>query len=199
MKLTKRFAAISTAAVAAVLLGAGAAQAQGDGGLLSRLGVTSLLHLPYQMGGGTDGSEKTGDSGNTGGPGHTGDSESMGGSGNSGGSGSGGSSESTTNNNNNNNNNQNPGGPDNNNNNNNNGNNNTNNTTNNNNILTSGGASGAASGGASGGASGAAEGSAGLLSLLGVPPLLQICSPRGQTAQGNNSFSGNQNINCNFS
>ncbi|MFI0233643.1 hypothetical protein [Streptomyces sp. NPDC017086] len=150
MKLTKRFAAISTAAVTAVLFSAGGAQAQGDGGLLSRLGVASLLQAPYRMGqaglGGTD-------------------------------------TQSATNTNTNNNNNNNPGGVNNNNNNNNNGGVNTNNNTNNNNIL----------------AGTAAPGGGGLLSLLGIPPLLQICSPTGQVAQGNNTFTGSQNINCKFS
>ncbi len=79
--------------------------------------------------------------------------------------------------------NNNAGGVNNNNNNNNNGGTNTNNNTNNNNILT-----------------GADEqGGGGLLSLLGIGPLLQICHPTGQAAQGNNTFTGSQNINCKFS
>ncbi len=149
MKLTKRFTTISTAAIAVLLFSAGGAQAQGDGGLLSRLGVASLLQAPYRLGqAGTGGTE----------------------------------TQNTTNNNNNNNNN-NAGGVNNNNNNNNNGGVNTNNNTNNNNILDG-------TQGQSGG---------GLLSLLGIPPLLQICHPTGQAAQGNNTFTGSQNINCKFS
>ncbi|MEU6596852.1 hypothetical protein [Streptomyces flaveolus] len=149
MKLTKRFTTISTAAIAVLLFSAGGAQAQGDGGLLSRLGVASLLQAPYRLGqAGTGGTE----------------------------------TQNTTNNNNNNNNN-NAGGVNNNNNNNNNGGVNTNNNTNNNNILA--------------GAQG--QGGGGLLSLLGIPPLQQICNPTGQAAQGNNTFTGSQNINCKFS
>ncbi|MEW2510058.1 hypothetical protein [Streptomyces sp. NPDC046870] len=151
MKLTKRFATISTAAITVVLLSAGGAQAQSDGGLLSRLGVASLLQAPYRgVQGGTDTQSTT----NT-----------------------------TTRNNNNNNNNNNAGGVNNNNNNNNNGDRNTNNNTNNNNIL----------------AGTQAQGGGGLLSLLGVPPLMQICNPTGQAAQGNNTFTGSQNLNCKFS
>lgn len=152
MKLTKRFATISTAAITAVLFSAGGAQAQGDGGLLSRLGVLSLLQAPYGGGqGGTDTQSTT----NT-----------------------------TTRNNTNNNNNNNAGnGVNNNNNNNNNGDRNTNTNTNNNNIL----------------AGTQAQGGGGLLSILGIPPLLQICYPTGQAAQGNNTFTGSQNINCKFS
>ncbi|WP_318201927.1 hypothetical protein [Streptomyces sp. SCL15-4] len=150
MKLTKRFATISTAAITVVLLSAGGAQARGDAGLLSRLGLTALLQAPYRMG-----QAGTGDTG----------------------------TQSTTNTNNNNNNNNNAGGVNNNNNNNNNGGVNTNNNTNNNNIL----------------AGAAAQGGGGLLSLLGIPPLLQICYPTGQVAQGNNTFTGSQNINCKFS
>ncbi|MFG2638597.1 hypothetical protein ACGFX8_33255 [Streptomyces sp. NPDC048362] len=47
MKLTKRFAMISAMAAAAILLSAGGAQAQGDGGLLSVLGNTPLLKLSH--------------------------------------------------------------------------------------------------------------------------------------------------------
>ncbi|GGY91048.1 hypothetical protein GCM10010300_39010 [Streptomyces olivaceoviridis] len=152
MKLTKRFAAISTAAITVVLFSAGGAQAQGDGGLLSRLGVTSLLQAPY--GGGQEGTD-TQSTTNT-----------------------------TTRNNTNNNNNNNAGnGVNNNNNNNNNGDRNTTTNTNNNNIL----------------AGTQAQDGGGLLSLLGVPPLLQICYPTGQAAQGNSTFTGSQNINCKFS
>jgi hypothetical protein len=50
VKLTKRFATISTAATAAVLLSAGGAQAQGDGGLLSLLDDSPLLQVCYPMG-----------------------------------------------------------------------------------------------------------------------------------------------------
>ncbi|KUN29107.1 hypothetical protein AQJ11_12405 [Streptomyces corchorusii] len=152
MKLTKRFATISTAAITVVLFSAGGAQAQGDEGLLSRLGVSSLLQAPYGGGqGGTDTQSTT----NT-----------------------------TTRNNTNNNNNNNAGnGVNNNNNNNNNGDRNTNTNTNNNNIL----------------AGTQAQGGGGLLSILGIPPLLQICYPTGQAAQGNNTFTGSQNINCKFS
>ncbi|MET8766131.1 hypothetical protein [Streptomyces sp. NPDC004658] len=151
MKFSKRFATISTAAITVVLFSAGGAQAQGDGGLLSRLGVTSLLQAPYRGAqGGTDTQSTT----NT-----------------------------TTKNNTNNNNNNNAGGVNNNNNNNNNGDRNTNNNTNNNNILTGT----------------QAQGGGGLLSLLGIPPLLQICNPTGQAAQGNNTFTGSQNLNCKFS
>ncbi|MES4890334.1 hypothetical protein [Streptomyces sp. NPDC096012] len=87
-------------------------------------------------------------------------------------------------NNNNNNNNNNNGGAANNNNNNNNNNgggaNNNNNNNNNGAAATTGG---------------------GLLSLLNNTSLLavQVCYPTGQSSQGNNTFTGNQNINCNQS
>lgn len=50
VKLIKRFAGISTATTVAVLLSAGGAQAQGDGGLLSLLGNTSLVQVCFPMG-----------------------------------------------------------------------------------------------------------------------------------------------------
>ncbi|MFJ8541042.1 hypothetical protein ACIRFH_03330 [Streptomyces sp. NPDC093586] len=151
MKLTKQFATISTAVITVVLFSAGGAQAQGGGGLLSRLSATSPLQAPYRVG-------QTG----TGGTGTQ-------------------NTTSTTNNNNSNNNNG--GGVNNNNNNNNNGGTSTNNNTNNNNILNGT----------------QAQGGGGLLSFLGIPPLVQICAPTGQTAEGNNTFTGSQNLNCKFS
>ncbi|MFB7506141.1 hypothetical protein [Streptomyces broussonetiae] len=50
MKLTKQLAAISAAAIVAVLFSAGGAQAQGDGGLLSLLTNTPGLHVSHPMG-----------------------------------------------------------------------------------------------------------------------------------------------------
>ncbi|MFI2640722.1 hypothetical protein [Streptomyces sp. NPDC018610] len=86
-------------------------------------------------------------------------------------------------NNNNNNNNNNAGGVNNNNNNNNNGRGpNTNTNTNNNNVL-----------------GGSRDRNSGLLSVLGIGPFIQVCQPTGQAARGNNTFTGSQNINCQFS
>ncbi|MER6317046.1 hypothetical protein ABT237_25260 [Streptomyces sp. NPDC001581] len=50
MKLTRRFATISAAATATLLLSAGGAQAEGDGGLLSLLGNSPLIQVCYPMG-----------------------------------------------------------------------------------------------------------------------------------------------------
>ncbi|GAA1248840.1 MULTISPECIES: hypothetical protein [Streptomyces] len=60
MKLTRRFATISTAATATLLLSAGGAQAQGDGGLLSLLGNSSLVQVCYPMGQVGNGNVNTG-------------------------------------------------------------------------------------------------------------------------------------------
>ncbi|MFF1566943.1 hypothetical protein ACFVY1_26040 [Streptomyces sp. NPDC058293] len=50
MKLTRRFATLSAAATATLLLSAGGAQADGDGGLLSLLGNSPILQVCYPMG-----------------------------------------------------------------------------------------------------------------------------------------------------
>ncbi|MEU9454672.1 hypothetical protein [Streptomyces sp. NPDC048277] len=50
MKFTKRIAAISAAATAAILFSAGGAQAQSDAGLLSLLGNLPFLQMPYATG-----------------------------------------------------------------------------------------------------------------------------------------------------
>lgn len=49
MELTRRFATISAAATATLLLSAGGAQAEGDGGLLSLLGNSPLIQVCYPM------------------------------------------------------------------------------------------------------------------------------------------------------
>ncbi|MFJ7151256.1 hypothetical protein ACIQVT_24155 [Streptomyces sp. NPDC100445] len=56
MKLVKRFATISAAATAVILLSAGGAQAQSDGGLMSLLGNLPLLRVanPMKSGGLSD-------------------------------------------------------------------------------------------------------------------------------------------------
>ncbi|MQY36037.1 hypothetical protein SRB17_40340 [Streptomyces sp. RB17] len=65
MTFAKRFTTISAAAVAAILLSAGGAQAQGDGGLRSLLGTIPLLRAsnPMEMagqgGGGSTGTQTT--------------------------------------------------------------------------------------------------------------------------------------------
>jgi hypothetical protein len=142
VKLTRRFAAISAAAITAVVVSAGGAQAQGSGGILSLLGQPSLVQVPYGMG--------QGDSGDT-------------------------------RNNTNNNTNNNTGGVNNNNNNNNNGDGAaTNNNNNNNNVF--------------GGVQN--QGGGGLLGFLGIRSLVQVCYPIGQVGH-RNTFTGNQNINCN--
>ncbi|WP_141726287.1 hypothetical protein [Actinacidiphila rubida] len=50
MKLTTRFAAVISAVTGVMMFGAGVAQAQGDGGLLSLLGNASVLQVCYPMG-----------------------------------------------------------------------------------------------------------------------------------------------------
>ncbi|WP_225822908.1 hypothetical protein [Streptomyces naphthomycinicus] len=50
MRLTKRLATIGTATMAAVVLGAGGAHAQGDGGLLSLLGHPSIVLACFPAG-----------------------------------------------------------------------------------------------------------------------------------------------------
>lgn len=142
MKLTRRLAAISGAAITAVVFSAGGAQAQGNGGILSLLGQPSLVQVPYRMGQGD--SDDAGNNTNTNTNNNTGGV-----------------------NNNNNNNNNNRGAA-------------TNNNNNNNNVF--------------GGVQN--QGGGGLMGLLGVRSLLQVCYPIGQVGQGN-TFTGNQNINCN--
>ncbi|MEU6759927.1 hypothetical protein [Streptomyces sp. NPDC046685] len=62
MKLTRRFATISATAAASLLLGAGGAQAEDDGGLLSLLGDAPLIQVCYPMGQvGGIGNSNTGD------------------------------------------------------------------------------------------------------------------------------------------
>ncbi|MFF4659575.1 hypothetical protein [Streptomyces sp. NPDC001381] len=50
MKLTRRFATLSAAAAASLLLSVGGARAEGDGGLLSMLGDSPLIQACYPMG-----------------------------------------------------------------------------------------------------------------------------------------------------